>query len=181
MASSGPFYPRGVYRGLIMDQGLSKAGTGTVQIVIRFKVLEAVQPVGDVSAQYERTAYIPVTEKSMEYLPAKLEALGYTRDSIRYFDLMNPQCHDLRGNEADFFCKHENDKNGDLREKWDIATGGSSKALELTPPDAQAVRNLDMLFARARKQTAATPARPAQRSPQAMPSHPGITDDDVPF
>lgn len=175
--SNGPFYARGVYRCQILDHGLTKAGTGTTQIAIKFRVIEGVQPEGDVDAQYERTAFIPVTERTMEYLPKKLEALGYTRDSLKYLNLSEPNCHDMRGSEVEFFCKHENDRNGELREKWDVATGGSAKPLELKPPAASDVRTLDMLFSKARKESGASAPKPR---PAAVPAGAARTDEEAP-
>jgi hypothetical protein len=173
--SNGPFYPRGVYRCQILDHGLTKASTGTIQVAIKFRVIESVQPAGDVEAHYERTAFLPATDRTMEYLVPKLEALGYTRDSLKYLNLSEPNCHDMRGSDADFFCKHENDRNGELREKWDVATGGSGKPLELKPPDSREVRTLDMLFGKARKDSGA----PKQRTASAPPAA-GTTDEEAP-
>lgn len=181
MANNGPYYARGVYRGEIIDQGLTKASTGTVQVALKIKVLEGVSPAYDVEAQYERTIFLPVTERTMEYLVPKLESIGYSRDSLKFLDLRHPQCHDLRGTEAEFFCKHEPDQSGGMRERWDVATGGSGKALELKPPDEKEVRTLDMLFGRARKQHGTAPApqrQPVQPQSEMPPTAPF---DDVPF
>jgi hypothetical protein len=178
--SNGPYYERGSYRCEIIDQGLTKASTGTVQVALKIKVLEGVQPPVQVDQQYERSVFLPVTERTMEYLVPKLNALGYTRDSLRYLNLNEPNAHDMRGTEAEFFCKHENDQNGQLRERWDVSTMTSS-ALDLKPPDAKEVRALDALFGRARKNGA--PARPRQSTdtPPDFPQPATISNEDVPF
>lgn len=187
--SNGPFYERGLYRGRIVDQGLTKASTGTVQIALKIQVMECLQPQHELEQQYERSIFMPITEKTMEYLVPKLEALGYTRDSIKYLNLNESNCHDLRGTEADFFCKHESGQDGQLREKWDVATGGGSKPLDLKPPDARELRNLDMLFGRARKAAAVPVSAPRQRTQTTAaatataPDFPdtGVSDDDIPY
>lgn len=173
--SQGPHYAAGRYRCEITNHGLTKASTGTVQIVIKFRVLESINPRVPIEQNYERMAFLPVTEKTMEYLIPKLEALGYSRDSIRFLDLDNPQCHDLRGTTAEFFCKHEAGQDGSMRERWDVCT--PSAAMELKPPDPQDIRRLDMLFGRARK-TGSPASRPKDIPPSS--SDEAITDDDVP-
>lgn len=183
--NNGPFYSQGVYRGTIVDHGLTKASTGTVQVAIKFKVLECLQPEGDVSAQYERTAFLPVTEKTMEYLVPKLQSLGYERDSIKYLNLNEPQHVDLRGQYGEFYCKHESNQDGNMREKWDVSHGGTSKPLDLKPPDAREIRNLDMLFGKARKAAGTTKpqsAPAATRIGDAPEPPPWVAgDDDVAF
>jgi hypothetical protein len=185
---SKPFYAEGVYRCEVIQQGLTTASTGTMQIALKVKVLEDNQ--GPMPQQYERSVFLPVTERTMEYLVRKLEALGYTRDSFRYLDLQEANYHDLRGTVAEFYCKHESDQSGELREKWDVATGGGSKALELKPPQASELRRLDALFGRAKKATvgnggpkpngnASRPATPQQ--PPDFPNPLEISDDDVPL
>jgi hypothetical protein len=181
MESKGPFYTEGRYLCEITDQGLSKASTGTVQIVLRFKVIEGTQPQHEVTQQYERTAYLSVTDRTMQYLVPKLHALGYTRDSLKFLNLTEPQCHDLRGQQADFYCKHEVGQQGGMREKWDVASQSESAPLELKPPDAKELRQLDMLFGKHLKETGSKPAA----KPQPVAVQPSgdwtPTDDEVPF
>lgn len=177
MSNSAPFYQPGRYLCEIVDQGLTNAKTGTLQIALKFKVLRGTQPDVEV-IQYERTVFLAVTEKTMQYVVPKLQALGYTRDALRFLNLEDPNHHDLRGTEAVMFCKHETGQDGVLREKWDVASG--SKALELTPPDPKALRTMDQLFAKARKDAGMVSAPknvvPAMAGPPLE-----ITDEDVPF
>lgn len=179
MSNNGPYYAIGRYLGEITDQGLTKAQTGTVQIAIRFKVLEGTTPARQLDAQYERTAFLAVTEKTMEYLVPKLHSLGYTRDSIRFIDLTSPECHDLRNQKAEFFCKHENSQDGQLIEKWDVAMSQSTP-LELKPPDPKDLRKLDALFGAQLKKSGASKPKPTP--PVQQPGYSDQpSDDDVPF
>lgn len=177
---SAPFYPEGNYLCEVTDQGLTKASTGTVQVVLRFKVLEGTRPQRDVK-QYERTTYLAVTSKTMEYLVPKLQALGYTRDSLDFINLQNTMCHDMRGTQAEFFCKHEDDRANGLREKWDVSTSSGSKPLELKPPDPKDMRQLNTLFGRQLKNSGAVVSKPAPKPTPIAAGPQQVDDDDVPF
>jgi hypothetical protein len=180
--ANAPHYAKGRYLVEITDQGLTKASTGNFQIVLRFKVLEGTQPVCEVQ-QYERTAYLVITENTVDFLMPKLAALGYDHDSLKHLNLRDPQAHDLRGTQAEFFCKHEQDRNGEWRERWDVAMGGASKPLELKPPDQRELRTLDALFGRARKANGAAPHRMPVTARTAAPADYDheLSDADVPL
>lgn len=176
--SKGPYYAEGRYRCEVTDQGIGAAKTGTIQIVFKFRVLEGTQPVCEVENQYERTLYLAVTEKTLEYVVPKLRSMGYDRYGISFIDLNNPRHHDFRGKEFEAYCKHENDLQGEPREKWDVASNGGSKPLDLKAPDSKALRNMDMLFARAAKNMGQS--APASAGPQAVPKQ-ASEDSEVPF
>jgi hypothetical protein len=176
--NSGPFYGVGRYMCEITDQGLTAAKTGTLQIALKFKVLRCTQPEGE-TTQYERTTFLAVTENTLPYLVPKLEAIGYTRDGLKYLNLDDPQCHDLRGTGVEMFCKHENDQDGKLRERWDIASS-QSKPLELNAPDAKALRAMDQLYGRAKK-NAGLVSKPASARPAPAAASQEVTLDDIPF
>jgi hypothetical protein len=181
--ANAPHYAKGRYLVEITDQGLTKASTGNFQIVLRFKVLEGTQPQCDVE-QYERTAYLAITDNTVEYLTPKLAALGYNHDSLRHLNLQDSNPHDLRGTQVEFFCKHEQDRNNEWRERWDVVTGGAGKPLELKPPDQRELRTLDAMFGRVRKANgAAAPRRQAVSTNSAPDSAYAqeLTDADVPF
>lgn len=182
---STPFYDEGRYRCEVIDQGLSKAATGTVQIVLKVRVLEGTTPERELTQQYERTIYLSVTDKTMKYLVPKLQALGYSRDSFRFISLSEPNYEDLRGTAAEFYCKHE-DGQGGLREKWDVATIRSTELLDLKPVGSKELRELDLLFGRERKSSGIKPAAstvsPARARVDDGPAPSlEVTDDDVPF
>lgn len=176
--ANATFYAEGRYLCEIVDQGLSTAKSGNMQIVFKVKVLEGTQPARDVK-QYERSIYLTVTEKTMEYLVPKLQALGYHRDALRFLDLSQSQHHDLRGQQAEIFCKHEEGNDGNLREKWDIASS-QSKPLDLVAPDSKVLRQLDALFGRQVKNSGGV-VKPvaAKAAPADEPQE--VDDSDVPF
>lgn len=178
-------FPQGRYLCTVVNQALSESSKkGTPQIVIRFRVLEHEN--GDqVQNQYERTAYLYLTEKAAERTIAILKKLGYTRDSFRFLDKAQPQYHDLAGVEFIGFCAYEKDLEGQDREKWGIDSGESE--FEAKPLESKKLREIDNLFGKALKAgvkaaTATMPARTAANHiPDDIPPSGPMTDDDVPF
>lgn len=175
-----PQYKPGKYLARVINQALGKAQTGTPQFVLRFVILGAIDPAnpdGDLlaTAQYERTLYRAITEKTMPYFLEDLESLGYTRDSFRFLDPNIPNFHNFVGQEILVFCAHENDQQNQLREKWGIAKKAS--AFKVDPLENAAIRQLDSLFG---KQLKALRKEPKPTEPQPVPAG-DISDDDVPF
>jgi hypothetical protein len=185
MPNNGPFYAQGRYLCEIVDHGLTTAGTGTVQAAIKFRVIEGTQPEQEVT-QYERTAYLPITEKTMQYLVPKLASLGI--DSLKQLKKGGSDYRDLAGTHVEMFCKHEPQSEGQPREKWDVAQS-QSKPLELKAVDDKALRNLDMLFGKELKNSGSVgaPKPQAVKAPATAAAGPDpnwgeIGDDDlVPF
>lgn len=177
--NSGPFYGEGNYSGVITQQAMTKASTGTPQFVIRFRVLQCSDG-SQVKQQYERTIYRALTEKTVEYVQKDLEALGFTGGSLRDLDPTGPNFFDLSGKEIEVYCKHEQN-NGEMREKWNISRG-ISKPIEGVALDQQSYRQLDALFGLNGSRQSAPAARrqvnPFEESPSTGPE---ITDEDIPF
>lgn len=178
-SSRKAYYAEGRYRCQITDQGLTTAKTGNLQVALKFRVLRGTQPQQELEQQYERRMWLTATPNTLDFLVPKLVSVGYDRDGLSFIDLANPRHCDLRGNEFDAYCQHE-DKGGDPEEKWNISNG-ESKPMELKAPDAKALRNMDMLFARARKNLGQ--ATPAKAGPQPVPSNnqEATAEDRVPF
>lgn len=176
---AGPFYAPGRYICEMTDQGLSTASTGTPQIVWRFLVLETDRR-EQVPAQYERTIYRAVTERTMPYVLDDLRTLGFRGDSFKELDPNNPDHQSFKGVQFVAFCNHEEGQDGKTREKWGIVNEGS---FEIKPMESKKVRELDALFGKELKKlkadTATTERRPAPVG--AQQDEFGITDDDVPF
>jgi Fe-S-cluster formation regulator IscX/YfhJ len=195
---NGPFYKPGRYEGQITGQRFATAGTGSKQFVITFKVLSYIDPSNPdqllaVPAQYERSIYRTLVDSTIEYFFEDMRSLGI--DGLASFgdvDPLNPGFIDLKDKVCDFTCTHEqNQKTGEMREKWYVARVNSGSA---KPPieslASNDVRNLDRLFGKHLKKpagaaprqapTAATPPRPIG-VPYPPPAGEGITDDDVPF
>lgn len=184
---SAPYYQPGRYVCKITSQQLGESRTGNPQFVLRFKVLGVPDP-EDRSAlipdrnQYERTMYRSITDKSIPYFMEDLQMLGFTGTSFKLLDQHNAGFQDFRGNEIEMICTHENDLNGQLREKWSIAKDNRvSTAAEVKPLESKKVRELDALFGKHLKgQTANGGPKPvpvgAAKNQNQEPS-----EDDVPF
>lgn len=182
---SAPYFEEGRYRGEIVAQALGQARTGTPQIVLRFKVLEFENGT-PVQNQYERTIYRALTVNTMPYVIEDLKTLGYTRDSFRFIDPVDPNHHSFIGQEFVAFCQHKAGQDGGLREQWGIAKDGGGK-LEVEPLESKKLRELDNLFGKQLRselgQGKTTAVAPPRRSPapEIPPPSDGITDDDCPF
>src|ERR1017187_4588570 len=100
-----PFYEVGRYACKVVDQGLGKTGTGKPQFALRFQVLGLVDSTDPskyipATAQYERTFYRVITEKTMPYFVEDLKALGFHGSSFRELDKQAPGFHDFHGQDV---------------------------------------------------------------------------------
>lgn len=182
---AAPFYEPGRYACKVTAQALGEAKTGNPQFVLQFMVMGKVDP-DDPSkfipapAQYERTHYRTITEKTIEYFAEDLKALGFTGASFKDLDPATPNFYDFKGQDVDMFCVHEKNQDGDgLREKWGVARQGG--ALEVKPLEAKKVRDLDNLYGKHLKGLKAAAPKVAASPVAVMDNGQGITDDDVPF
>lgn len=161
------FYQEGPYVGEIISQALGKAKTGTPQFILQFKVLDG----GPV---YTRTIFMAITEKTVEFVVAALEKLGYGAGTFGALDPSHPNHESFVGRQIDVYCRHENDQNGNLREKWSISRGAS--AFKVDPLDNRELRKLDALFGKQLPKPA-----PVSSPPRPLADGTVITDDDIPF
>lgn len=178
-----PFYAPGDYVGSVTSQGFVKAKTGTMQFVLKFKVLGTPDPLAPESyitapTQYERSIFRSITEKTMEYFLEDLQALGFTGDSFRLLDPGTQGFHDLRGRIIDVQCQHENDVNNEAREKWSVLRG-SGKKIEAADP--KELRQLDALFGKSLKGLKKDVPPKEAAANGGDPRYAGVSDDDVPF
>ena len=180
MSSNRPYFAQGVYVAEITQQGLSKAQTGNMQIVLRCKILGV--PTNDGSYQpevnqYERTVYLTITDKTIDFIADALENLGYEGDGFGPIDPSHARHQSFVGKQVDLYCKHEKDQSGVLREKWQLnrEVGG----LKVEAVESKEVRKLDQLYGKSLKRNSsrATPLPPVA----AAVKGPEITDDDIPF
>lgn len=176
------YYPQGRYLCQVTDQAIGEAGTGTPQVAIKFRVLET--EAGDpVDQQYERTAYLFLSEAAAPRTIEVLKELGYDRDSFRYLDKGVTGAQDLGGVQFVGFCVHDA-YNGNEKEKWGIATEGGG--LEVKPMEAKKIRDLDALFGKHLKGGVSKSA-PDKRTQSAVavadegPPNTPFGDQDVPF
>ena len=185
---SAPFYDVGRYACKVVDQGLGKTGTGKPQFALQFQVLGLVDPADPktyipAAAQYNRTYYRTITEKTVPYFIEDLNALGFHGDSFRDLDPKTEGYHDFRGMDIDMWCKHETTQDGSgQRESWGVARQGGS--LEVKPLEAKEVRDLDNLFGKHLKGMRSGPVSisnaPASREAPAN-SAIDVDDSDCPF
>lgn len=188
------YYEPGKYWGKITRQGFNEASTGTPQFVLSFEVvgqMNPADPAGDllpVTARYERTAFMPLTEKTIERFLDDLAMLGFEGQS---FAELNPDAEthvSFVEQEAMFSCEHDSYE-GKTRERWRLASGGGTFELK-NPLDAKGYRKLDTLFGKALKsrftgtKPAAKPAPEKRQAPEPAPVGADDGDapsDDIPF
>lgn len=184
-----PFYQEGRYRAEVINQALGKNNKGTPQFVLKVHIASMLVDGEETRVQqYDRTIYMYLTEKSAEYTLDKLKGIGFEGTSIRQLDPNHQGCHSFIGMQIELDCKHEEDQNGDLREKWDLAFNGSND-IEITPLDAAEARKLDALFGKSLGGTKPAPAKKtATRQPVPVAvadtsnyNNPEIDDDSIPF
>lgn len=187
---AAPFYAVGRYACKVVDQALGESGTGKPQFALRFQVLGLVDPADPgkyipASAQYERTYYRTITEKTIGYFADDLKALGFMGESFKDLDPNTEGFHDFRGLDVDMWCAHENDQQGNPREKWSVARVAGS--LEMKPLERKKMRELDDLFGKSLKgmRQGAEAPKPKTANASTAPVPPAdstaISDDDVPF
>jgi hypothetical protein len=179
-----PYYPVGRYACKVVGQALRESSTGNPQFVLRFTVKGRVDPADPsrfipMPAQYERTHYRSIIEKTIPHFTRDLKALGFQGETFTELDPNTEGFHDFTGQEVDMWCAHTPGSDGQLREEWSVARGGSS--LKVKPLENKKVRELDNLFGKHLKGLKAeTAAMPVAEQP-AQANELGITDDDVPF
>ena len=180
MANKGPYYDEGIHVGQVLQQGLTKATTGTFQFVLTIKVLGVADPHDSTTyvphrTQFQRSIYMAITEKTIEFVVPTLETLGYEGSTFGALDPSHPEYQSFVDKTFDFMCLHEKDQEGNLREKWSVAR--RAKLPELKPLESREMRQLDALFGRAL-------ASKGKKPPVSVPgdaNETGITDDDIPF
>src|SRR5579884_1382630 len=152
--------PKGRFNARIVGQGIQTAKTGTQQVVFEVEVD------GHEGTHY---VYLFCSAKAAPYTIKKLAAAGFTGTSLTQIIPGEPGHQDLTGNEVTVYNKHEEDLNGDLKDKLDIATGGGIKSA--TAAEVRAGANeFDKLL---RAENAGKAPAPAAAT--------SATEDDIPF
>lgn len=162
-------FEQGTYIGRITNWGLSKAKTGTPQFFVSF------QPLGRIDqsrpddmnnlipcADFERTVFRAITEKTVEYFAKDLTQLGYPHSTFDYLDREHPQAHDFDGQEIRVLCKHDSYM-GKEKEKWEFAWSGDG--FTPTSIDRTGVKELNAMFGKHLKKGPAATSRPAPTKP----------------
>jgi hypothetical protein len=163
------YYDVGSYRVKITGQLFTEAASsGNPQFVLKFKVLERLEPANDNLQQYERKTYFTITDKTYERLLRLLQAIGFPGDKLVMLDPSTKGFHDFTGLELEMYCSHATDKSGKAFERWDTRRGESLKPLS----SMSKIKHLDAQFAR-------KPVN-GQKAALAPVNALGITEDDVP-
>ena len=114
-------YAIGLYKCRILEHCISEANSGSLQVVLTFKVLEPED--GHVPAewqQYERTLFWSLHDNSWKYTKVKLQRIGW--DEAGGLGPIN-EGGALVGQEAIFECGR-NSYQGKTREDWDLPAEG---------------------------------------------------------
>ena len=161
------YYEAGRHTGKIVKHGFSKANTGTAQFYLTARIMadDNGKPHAN---QYERTIYRPLTEKTMPYLVEMLDQLHFKGFSLSQLDPGHSQHVSMAGQTIELWCKHENDQEGILRERWQLSMTRNSA--QITPISADEAKQLDGMFTQAK----AAKGRQIEDGTY-------ITDHDIPF
>lgn len=183
------FYAGGLYVAEVTGQALSKTKNGNYQIVLSIKILGKPDPKSPTAyieiEQKPRTIYIVITDKTIDYVIADLETLGFVGTSFGMIDSEHPQHQNLIGTQVDVWCKHDTGIDGNTYEKWRISHPPSG-GLDVDPLDNKGVRQLDSLFgAQLKKIGKPKPVEIAKKTTTPTRADADkameITDDDIPF
>jgi hypothetical protein len=189
--ANAPYYPEGKYVAVITGQALTESqNTKTPQIVFEMEILGPVDPANPANyvagkfQRYKRTAYLYITDKSVERTVKVLRHLGYDRESFKFIDPSVDDAFGFVGMEPDVFCKHEAKQDGTgMVEKWGIST--PSEGMNFEPLEPKRARELDALFGKTLKSAPVTPrVKSGTDQPAAVAAGPSgleIGDDDLPF
>lgn len=177
-----PHFLPGKYMVRVIAQGFSEAKTGTIQFFFKFVPQCLVSEEGEkVScADYERTCFMALTDKTIDFSVRNLRAIGF--DGVSFEDLEPDRAGHFSfvGTDVEMECKHESYE-GREREKWQLPMSGGS-SVEHVPGVG---KRLDALFGDALKlptgtrTTAQAPAEP--KLPVEGESAGNLPKDDIPF
>ena len=161
------FYEPGRYVGRVTNHVLGRTKTGKPQFILTFEVIGKADG-GDVPANYERSVFRVITDKTVDYVMQDLDQLGFSGEKFGDLDVAESGVWDIRGQEFAFSCTHE-EYDGKHHERWSLARDGGT--MQHTPLESKEVRQLDALFGRelkARKKQAAY-SEPAKPEPPKKP------------
>jgi len=171
------FFDEGRYRGRVASQALGESSKGNPQFVLSFDLLgrydtAAAEGLAECEA-YERTMWLTITDKTVEFIADDLSALGFTGGSFGRLDPNHTNHQSFVGQEVDVFCEY--DVWQDVRrERWRLSSGGG---FVVKPLDADKVRTLDALFGSALKPAPAAAADELTKEAAATV----VTGDEIPF
>ncbi len=146
------------YRAKIVKWGMSEAKTGTAQVFFNCLIENEIKGEDLLDCpEYERTIFLPITEKAIGFTVAKLQKLGYDKPSFDELDPGHANAFDFAGIAVDIRCKHD-EYQGKVIEKWDFSGGG----FEGQPVEKTKVSKLNAAFGHFLKNNAKAPAAKTQ-------------------
>jgi hypothetical protein len=169
------YYDPGKYRVQVTEQGMVEAQTGTIQFMLKFTVLESIEPPNDALEQFTRRAYWSLTPKTTGWVLHDLrDYLNCTAKTTRELDPDSPVFYDFRGKEIELTCAHEPsfENSKVLRERWGVR--GERK---LTNKSRLDELDAELLLKPPKGQK--TNVAAVVTLPPAVKD--GVTEDDVPF
>ena len=111
------FYEPGCYKVQITSQMFVEATTGNPMFVLKFKVLECIEPFNDNLVQYERKCFLAITDKTYQRVIEDLKAIGFPGETLKKLHPATPGFHDFVGRDLEMYCTHEEDREGHQRER----------------------------------------------------------------
>jgi len=173
-------FSEGRYRVRIVSQCFAATKDNKPQFVLRvtplgFYNLERPGGALEVCDNYERSIFLTITDRSIDYVVDKLAAIGFEG---RSFSELEPEAANhvsLVGSEFDAVCKHDKYE-GVAREKWDISTITTAPG---NPLDKAGLRKLDTLYGGKLKRGVGQ-AKAVQREVASATAN-KVGDDDIPF
>ena len=131
-------YPEGTYGVEIPGQKLSKTSNGNPMVSISFKPYSVQGPnnpegtptwINLSITDYERTTYLVVTEKAVDYVCRKLANIGIVLTDWGQVDQAHPQCRSAIGQRVVVECRHEEYQRKN-REKWESPLPANTASVE---------------------------------------------------
>lgn len=183
-----PQYEPGRYWGQVTGQALTTSKNGNPQFVLRFRIMGAIDPSapeGDLitCANFERSIFWTITDKTIEFFTRDLKKLGFDKLSYAALNPETTNYHDFTNQEIEVACKHETYQ-GNVVERWSLYG-----QFEVVPLEDKEVRKLDAMFGKHLKANGTTATTKRQAKPANEPNDlmqeaartKAESADDIPF
>lgn len=172
-----PKYQPGRYVANITNQQIGKNRNGNSQIILSFRISGRVDPSNPMSIldceEGDRSIFQVITDKTIDFVVEDLRSAGFKGESFGQISLNHPNCCDMRGEEIEVTCSHE-EYQGRMVEKWRLYRESSGPRVE--EMDRSEFRELDAMFGAKLK------ASPPKKEPPKTDEQPvGGRDQDLPF
>lgn len=160
--------PAGIYYGVPTEGVLCESNNKNPQFAVKFDVSKIANNGDwqDLPAPIERTVFVSLTDRAMEYSLDRLDKIGFNGD-------FSAPAFATDG--VNLLCKHDT-YNGKTLEKWEIYTEGSGP--QIKPVDDSVLRTVQAKFNAMRKNKRRNASVPV---PPPEPAAATAEDDDLPF